>query len=220
VQSVFGPFRLDLDTRQLLGPGGGIHLSPKAFDLLAALVFERPKVLSKNALLQRLWPDTFVAEANLSNLIAEIREALDDRARAPRYIRTLHRVGYAFFADATDGPSAPPSRPPEYWLQWGERRFPLTPGIHVIGRDPDVAVRLDGATVSRRHAQLNVTTGGAVLEDSGSKNGTFVRGARLTAPVALNDGDEIRIGSVLVTFHAQASFASTETQIVGPVPIV
>jgi DNA-binding winged helix-turn-helix (wHTH) protein len=216
VQSVFGPFTLDLDTRQLLGPGGDVHLSPKAFDLLAALVLERPKVLSKNVLQQRLWPDTFVAEANLSNLIAEIREALDDRARAPRYIRTLHRVGYAFFADATDGPAAPPSRPPEYWLQWGDRRFLLAPGIHVIGRDTDVTVRLEGSTVSRQHARMNVTTGGAVLEDSGSKNGTFVAGARVTAPVALNDGDEIRIGSVLVTFHARASFAATDTQVGGP----
>lgn len=218
MQTVFGPFTLDLDTRQLLGRGGDVHLSPKAFDLLAALVVERPKVLSKNVLQQRLWPDTFVAEANLSNLIAEVREALDDQARAPRYIRTVHRVGYAFFADATDGPSAPPSRPAEYWLQWGERRFPLTPGIHVIGRDGDVAIRLEGSTVSRRHARMTVTTAGAVLEDSGSKNGTFVRGARLAAPAPLRDGDDIRIGTVLVTFHARASFASTETQIAGPLP--
>ncbi len=216
MQSVFGPFTLDLDTRQLRRAGGEVHLSPKAFDLLSALVCERPKVLSKNVLQQLLWPDTFVAEANLSNLIAEIREALDDRARAPRYIRTLHRVGYAFFAEATDGPSVPPARAREYWLEWGERRIPLAPGIHVVGRDPDAGIRLEGTTVSRRHARMTVTTGGAVLEDSGSKNGTFVGGARLTAPVPLNDGDAIRIGSVLVTFHARESFAATETQVVGP----
>jgi len=215
VQTVFGPFTLDLDTRQLRRAGGEVHLSPKAFDLLAALVFERPKVLSKNALQQRLWPDTFVAEANLSNLVAEIREALDDEARAPRYIRTVHRIGYAFFADAIDGP-APAARAPEYWLRWGERRFPLPQGSHVIGRDADVAIRLDGSTVSRRHARLLVASDGAVLEDCDSKNGTFLGSTRVTAPVVLNDGDEIRIGSVLVTFHARASFASTETQVVGP----
>ena len=58
--------------------------------------------------------------------------ALDDEARAPRYIRTVHRIGYAFFADAIDGPALA-ARPPEYWLRWGERRFPLPQGTHIIG---------------------------------------------------------------------------------------
>src|SRR5688500_12614180 len=59
----FGPFVLDLDTRQLTRDAAGIHISPKAFELLVALVLERPKVLSKAVLQQRLWPETFVAEA-------------------------------------------------------------------------------------------------------------------------------------------------------------
>ena len=61
----------------------------------------RPKALSKKALQERLWPSTFVAEANLSNLVAEIRQALGDNARAPRFIRTVHRFGYAFCGEAT-----------------------------------------------------------------------------------------------------------------------
>ena len=77
----FGPFTLDSGTRQLTRDGGAIHLTPKAFELLETLALERPKVLSKTALQERLWPDTFVAEANLSNLVAEVRAALDDRAR-------------------------------------------------------------------------------------------------------------------------------------------
>src|SRR5205809_546189 len=64
VQVRFGPFTLNLDTRQLTQEGREIHLAPKAFDLLAALVADRPKVLSKAELQQRLWPETFVAEAN------------------------------------------------------------------------------------------------------------------------------------------------------------
>ena len=75
--------------------------SPKAFELLGTLVMDRPKVLSKEVLQQRLWPETFVAEANLSNLVAEIREALGDRARTPLFIRTAHGFGYAFCGDAT-----------------------------------------------------------------------------------------------------------------------
>ena len=63
----FGAFTLDLDTRQLLTGDQVVHLAPKAFDLLTALVLDRPKVLSKKVLLERLWPDTFVYEDNQSN---------------------------------------------------------------------------------------------------------------------------------------------------------
>jgi DNA-binding winged helix-turn-helix (wHTH) protein len=212
LQIRFGPFALDLGTRQLMRTtpaaeaperGGEVHLSPKAFDLLAALALERPNVLSKKALQERLWPDTFVAEANLSNLVAEIREALDDPARAPRYIRTVHGVGYAFSGDAANVASARDtgSQRPVCWLTWGDARFPLVPGVHVVGRDPDVEIRLDAPTVSRRHARLVVGPARTTLEDCASKNGTFHGGERVTGPVALADGDSIGIGSLLLTFH-------------------
>lgn len=211
----FGPFTLDHDTRQLTRDGREIHLSPKAFELLAALAQERPKVLSKAVLQQTLWPDTFVAEANLSNLVAEIREALDDDARDPRYIRTAHRFGYAFCGETTGPVAAKEVRfeRPECWIEWGSRRFPLYPGEHVVGRDPDVEIRLDSSTVSRRHARFVVTRDRAVLEDFGSKNGTYRGPDRVTAPIELADGDEIRIGSQLMTFRARA-IDSTETSTV------
>ena len=115
----FGPFTLDLESRQLTNAGEEIHLEPKAFELLSALVLERPKVVSKADLQERLWPGTFVAEANLSNLVAEIRAALGDPARAPKFVRTAHGFGYAFCGEAepliepTDAvpvPEAPKSR--------------------------------------------------------------------------------------------------------------
>lgn len=210
----FSPFTLDEDTRQLTKDGRDVHLSPKAFALLVALVSERPRVLSKAALQHLLWPDTFVVEANLSALIAEIRAALGDRARAPRFVRTAHGFGYAFCADATSdaGPRAAHAETPSCWLEWGKRRFALAEGDHVIGRDPDVDIRLDAATVSRRHARVIVTSDGASLEDFGSKNGTFHGETRVTSPVRLADGDDIRIGSVRVTFHSPAAQKSTETQ--------
>ncbi len=210
----FNPFTLDQETRQLTRDGRDVHLSPKAFALLAALVSERPKVLSKAALQQLLWPDTFVVEANLSALIAEIRAALGDRARAPRFVRTVHGFGYAFCADATidPGPHSAHAEGPSCWLEWGKRRFPLADGDHVIGRDPDVEIRLDASTVSRRHARLVVSSGGALLEDFRSKNGTFHGETRVIAPVRLADGDAIRIGSVRVTYHVRSPQISTETQ--------
>lgn len=109
----FGPFTLDLESRQLTSAGRDIHLEPKAFDLLSALVLERPKALSKADLQERLWPGTFVAEANLSNLVAEVRAALGDPARAPTFVRTAHGFGYAFCGEAVPLPDpgdAPPVR--------------------------------------------------------------------------------------------------------------
>ena len=210
----FGPFILDLDTRQLTRGSREIHLTTKAFDLLAGLVLARPRVLSKAALLERLWPSTFVAEANLSNLIAEVREALGDPARTPVYIRTAHGVGYAFCGDAAvPGPRDRSPESPSCWLEWDERRLPLSVGEHVIGRDPDVEIRLEQSTVSRRHARLLVTRQGAVLEAFVTKNGTFLGSERVSVPVQLADGDTIRVGSVLMTFHVRASLTSEETQL-------
>ena len=77
-------------------------LSPKAFDLLVLLVENRPRALTKSELHERLWPDTFVVDANLSNLVAELRKALEDDAREPRFVRTVHRHGYAFAADVAE----------------------------------------------------------------------------------------------------------------------
>ena len=216
----FGPFALDLDTRQLTEEDREIHLSPKAFELLLALVVDRPKVISKTVLQGRLWPETFVAEANLSNLIGEIRAALGDPPRAPRFIRTAHGFGYAFFADATvqHRSADAPVDQPRCWIEWGQRRFPMSVGEYVVGRDPDVEVRLDHSTVSRRHARFVVTASGIVLEDVASKNGTFRSGERVTSPVLLADGDAIRIGSLLLTFRMRTSFGSTDTQAVEATP--
>ena len=209
VRTRFGPFTLDLDTRQLTREGREIHLAPKAFELLSALVIDRPKALSKADLQERLWPGTFVAEANLSNLVAEIREALDDAARAPRFVRTAHGFGYAFCGDAV---SLPDPRDAACWLESDGRRFPLPTGEHVIGRDADVEVRLDASTVSRRHARIVVTAEGAMLEDCGAKNGTFRGNERVTSsPILLVDGDTIKVGSLVVTFHASAPFGETDT---------
>jgi len=121
----FGPFTLDLDTRQLKREDREIRVAPKAFELLHMLVSQRPRALSKTELQNGLWPDTFVAEANLSNLVAEIRDALDDRARAPRFIRTVHGFGYAFCGEALILPAAPDNAMglPTCWLEWGVSAF-------------------------------------------------------------------------------------------------
>jgi TolB-like protein/DNA-binding winged helix-turn-helix (wHTH) protein/Tfp pilus assembly protein PilF len=96
MQVSFGEFVLDLDSRELRRGVESVRLSPKAFQLLEILVANRPKALSKADLQDRLWPDTFVVEKNLANLVSEIRQALGDSPSAPGFIRTVPRYGYAF----------------------------------------------------------------------------------------------------------------------------
>lgn len=68
----FGDLTLDTDTRQIRRGAVAVHISPKAFELLTALVDARPRALSKADLHERLWPDTYVTESNLAGLVAEI----------------------------------------------------------------------------------------------------------------------------------------------------
>jgi DNA-binding winged helix-turn-helix (wHTH) protein len=216
VRTRFGPFTLDPATRQLLEGGGAIHLSPKAFDVLQVLVEARPTVVPKADLHDRIWPGTFVVDANLSVLIGEIRRALGDSAQTPRYIRTVHKVGYAFCGDAGEAPSAP--RPSgtgsRYWLAWNDRTLVLSAGDNLIGRNPESGIWVDAAGVSRRHARLRLDTesGVASIEDLGSTNGTFVNETRVESPVPLHDGDVVHLGSVPLTFRAWLPERSRSTE--------
>src|SRR6266576_1343157 len=97
----FGEFVLDSETRQLLRASQPRHVSPKAFHLLEALVSSRPRVWSKRELQDLLWPDTTVVEANLPNLVAEVRSALEDDPQQSRFVRTVHRYGYGFVEPAS-----------------------------------------------------------------------------------------------------------------------
>ena len=98
----FGPFVLDPARRLLVRDGESIPLTPKAFDTLVILVERREQVMSKEELLQLLWPDVVVEESNLSQQISHLRKALDDEASEPRYIVTLPKRGYRFVAAVTE----------------------------------------------------------------------------------------------------------------------
>lgn len=211
----FGPFLLDGGRRQLFRDDHPVHLTPKAYLLLSRLVDVGPRAVSKDELQQMLWPSTFVDEANLSVLIAELRAALGDDARHPRYIRTVHGFGYAFAADVIREPDAPAGRArAAWWLVSESHQFRLEPGELVVGREPSTAIRIDNGSVSRRHARIRVEGVAASLEDLASKNGTWINGVRVSAPVALNDGDEVRFGSVVMRVRHLPAADSTET--LGP----
>src|SRR6187200_46308 len=91
---------LDRDARALVRRGLTVHHTPKAFDVLALLLSERPRALKKADILDRVWPGTFVTDASLTRTIHEIRDAIGDEGSTT--IRTVHGHGYAFAADAAE----------------------------------------------------------------------------------------------------------------------
>lgn len=92
----FGPMRLDPAERLLLHDGKPVPLAPKAFDLLVILVENHGHLLSKEDLMRRLWPDTFVEEVNLAQNVSAIRRALGDDRDGQQYIETVPKIGYRF----------------------------------------------------------------------------------------------------------------------------
>ena len=209
----FADCRLDTDTRQLFHGAQEVHLSPKAFELLKLLVESRPRALSKAEMLERVWPDVFVSDASLARVVNEIREGVGDPARRPRIVRTVHRYGYAFASDVEEeagGAATSAPRAARCWLMCGSREFRLAEGEHVAGREPSVAIWLDSPKVSRRHARIVVNSDRATIEDLGSKNGTFVRDVRISAPTPLESRDEVRIGPFTLIFVVSGRPEETE----------
>ena len=206
----FRGLTFDAARRQVTDGGGKeLHLTPKAFDLLAVLIEEAPRVVTKSELHARLWPETFVSEATLVGLVKELRRTLSDRSAQSPIIRTAHRVGYAFCAPIEkQGPEPSAS---QHWVVVGNKMMALKDGENPIGRDPACSICLDAAGVSRCHAQIRVGSEGAQLDDLASKNGTVCRGETLTAPVSLKDGDHIRIGPVLLVYRWSVTGMSTAT---------
>jgi TolB-like protein/DNA-binding winged helix-turn-helix (wHTH) protein/Tfp pilus assembly protein PilF len=95
----FGPFRLDLEERYLARNGCFVPLTPKAFELLVALVRKNGGVVGKDELMKELWPDSFVEEGNLTQHVFALRRALGEHHRDPQFIETVARRGYRFKAE-------------------------------------------------------------------------------------------------------------------------
>jgi DNA-binding winged helix-turn-helix (wHTH) protein len=209
---LFGDFVLDLAARQLLRDGAERHLEPKAFELLQLLVEHRPRAVAKAEILERLWPDTFVSESSLTRLIALVRRALGEGSSGAKCVRTVHGFGYAFSAEVVEGASQEAAGPVVARVIWLDRALPLTAGPNILGRGEDVSLCIDAPGVSRRHARIVLGAEGAVLEDLGSKNGTFLHDRRLEAPAALENGDTFQLGQQLLVFRLSPRTAATITE--------
>ncbi len=98
----FGPFRLIPEERQLLRDNQPVPLTPKCFDLLVVLVENTGHLIEKDQLLKRIWPDSFVEEANLSVNMSALRRALGEGPNKHQYVETVPRRGYRFVAGVTE----------------------------------------------------------------------------------------------------------------------
>jgi DNA-binding winged helix-turn-helix (wHTH) protein len=110
----FGPFRIDPGRRLLLREGQPVALTPKAFDMLLALIENHGRVLEKDELMRLVWADTIVEESNLSQNVFTLRKALGEGPHEHRYIATAPRRGYQFVAEVREMPApSAPARPAE-----------------------------------------------------------------------------------------------------------
>jgi DNA-binding winged helix-turn-helix (wHTH) protein len=211
---LFGDCSLDPDSRVLSRAGQPVHLTPKAFELLELLLARRPGAVAKRALMDALWPGVVVTEGSLANVVSEVRLATGDTARPPRFIRTVHRFGYAFCGEAREddpGGEAALELPARFRLVAPDGDAFLDEGDNLIGRGDDCRLRIPSSTVSRHHARVRVRGDHVVLEDLGSKNGTFVSGQKVEAPTTLQGGEEIQVGSITLRFAVFSAFSSTDT---------
>jgi anti-anti-sigma factor len=115
----FGPFEVWVETGELLKHGRRIHLQRKPFEILAAVLEQPGRLVSRESLRQRLWPsDTFVDFDNgLNTALSKLREALGDTAEKPRYIETLERRGYRFVAPVEKSATGPATQLRELAVQ-------------------------------------------------------------------------------------------------------
>ena len=213
----FGEFTLDTEERLLSKGGAPVHLTPKALALLECLVGKGHGAVAKSELLQRIWPSTCVSEGSLTSVVKELRKALGDSARSPRYVRGVRGFGYAFCGDKRVEPAAVAADPAatlpprEFRLSWQQCEVALAEGGNLLGRTHEAAVWVEHSSVSRQHAVIRVAGATATIEDCGSKNGTFVGGERVEGRRELCAGDEIRLGHARLHFGVYAADATTQS---------
>ncbi len=102
----FGPFELDTARVELRTAGETRALEPQVFALLALLVENRERLVSKDEIIEKVWDGRIVSDSAVASRVKSARQALGDDGKTQRYIRTLHRQGFRFVAEVRDEPAA------------------------------------------------------------------------------------------------------------------
>jgi DNA-binding winged helix-turn-helix (wHTH) protein len=212
MEQSFGDCVFDRDTRELTRRAAPVHCGPKLLALLELLLDAAPSAVTKAVIHREIWPGTFVSDATLTSLIAELRAAIGDDARTPRLVRTIHGYGYAFIGEVRDVRQV--RKTPVHALfrvLVGDRDVALALGANIIGRSGDADVFVDDGGVSRHHARITIDGRSATLEDLDSKNGTAVDGHPIQGKTPLADGSLIVVGATALRFRIVTASLSTRT---------
>jgi len=203
-----------------------VHLEPKAVSVLVCLVENAGRVVSRRTIIDRVWATEFIADSTLTSTVADIRRALGDDPRSPRFIETIPKNGYRLIPEvsgfnAPASPTAPAApRPPmaiiaggrvqaaeavaagpyEHVLCIADREIPLSRTSVTLGRTNDADVQILEPDVSRSHAQIEFGIDTVRIEDLGSKNGTRVNDQGIVGRHELRSGDVIAIGVTTMTY--------------------
>jgi pimeloyl-ACP methyl ester carboxylesterase/DNA-binding winged helix-turn-helix (wHTH) protein len=151
---VFGGFRVDLREHVLFDDKGIVPLTPKAFDTLVVLVENSGHVLSKEELMKKVWPDSFVEENNLAQNISMLRKALDEEASGQKYIETVPKRGYRFVANVRESLESED----EDELQRTLAAIDLTQGAtrHELSRGFNLTLERPPETMYARSGDVNI----------------------------------------------------------------
>ena len=204
----FGPFLYDSVRRKLTSAGTEISLTHKSRELLQLFLQNPGRLLTRDEIVETVWPDVSVTDDAIRFQVAELRKALGPKGE--EFLQTVRGEGYRWDApvraaadrpvrSVVDGKSGPR---PRFRLVLETREVQLVEGENVIGRDPDGVLWIDHSSVSRRHARVVVAGGKATLEDLDSKNGTRLNGKTIDRRISLADGDEVRVGPETMVFRA------------------
>jgi len=185
-----------------------VRLRPRAVELLVLLAERAGEVVTKRDIVDRVWSSGFVADNTVVHCVKDLRNALGDPSDAPRYLQTIPRRGYRMLEQARplgEGEAPAGVDAARYELVARSWTAFLVDGDNLIGRGGEAEILIDASRVSRHHALVVVSEGGVVIEDLGSKNGTFVNEVRIEAPAQLEDGDEVRLGDVHLKLRGRAA---------------
>lgn len=227
-QFVLGEWRVHPAANTIARGTEEIRLEPKLMDVLQCLAGHAGEVVSKRRLIDEVWNTEFIAENSLTRAIADLRRALGDSARSPKYIQTIPKRGYRLMAEPSGksqkkaahqwspvsyeplavivGESVrygdrAGSQPGEHALLCEGQEIPLTESTVIFGRGERSDIQFLVTEVSRTHARLDIRGDGAVIDDLGSKNGTKVNGRVIDGPRQLSSGDTIVIGPTTLVYR-------------------
>lgn len=211
----FGEFTLDPSERRLSSGGQAIPLAPKAHDVLVTLLRRAGRLVTKRALLDLVWPESFVEEGILAVHISTLRKALGGGKRGRQYIETVARPGYRFIGVVRQG-ATQEEAPPRGWSVAVLPAWPFTPEI-LSGRDRAIGLTLADALIDRlgRIEQIVVRPTRAVhmYVNAGANPteiGRLLRVDAVLATTIVGSADRIRVSARLIRSEDGADYWSSE----------